>query len=79
MAKTNQPQTVNVDGTEYAVEDLSDQSKLLIDHVADLDRKLASMDFQRVQLQVGRDSFFAMLKAELAKQPADAVEVEEVN
>jgi cell division protein ZapA (FtsZ GTPase activity inhibitor) len=74
-----QPQIVTIDGNKYAVEDLSDQAKLLIDHVADLDRKLASMDFQRQQLQVGRDAFFSLLKEALKTQPAEAKEVEEAN
>lgn len=63
-----QPQIVTIDGTEYEIEKLSNEVKLIIDHVADLDRKLASTDFQRQQLQVGRDAFFAMLKAELSKE-----------
>lgn len=29
---------------------------VIIDHVTDPDRKLASIDFQRQQLQVGRDA-----------------------
>jgi LmbE family N-acetylglucosaminyl deacetylase len=65
-----QPQIVNIDGTEYDAESLSDKSKVLIDHVADLDRKLASIEFQRQQLQVGRDAFFTLLKQELA-EPKD--------
>ena len=70
-----QPQTVTIDGTEYDIADLSDQSKMLIDHVADLDRKLASMAFQRDQLQVGRDAFFSMLKNALEKKPEVAEEL----
>ena len=70
-----QPQTVTIDGTEYDIADLSDQSKMLIDHVADLDRKLASMAFQRDQLQVGRDAFFSMLKKALETKPEVAEEL----
>jgi cell division protein ZapA (FtsZ GTPase activity inhibitor) len=66
MGKDNSPQTVNIDGTEYKVEDLSDKAKALIDHVSDLDRKMGSMRFQMDQIQVGRDAFFGMLKKELA-------------
>ena len=65
---SKKPQTVNIDGTEYEVDSLSDKAKLMIDHVADLDRKMASMNFQRDQIQVGRDAFFAMLKAELTEK-----------
>jgi cell division protein ZapA (FtsZ GTPase activity inhibitor) len=66
-----QPQTVSIDGTEYNIADLSDKAKVLIDHLSDLDRKLSSIAFQRDQLQVGRDAFFAMLKAELDTKPED--------
>jgi hypothetical protein len=70
-----QPQTVNIDGTEYEIDSLSDKAKVLIDHVADLDRKKASMMFQLDQINVGRDSFFAMLKAELTAEKVEAEEV----
>ena len=68
---SKKPQTVSIDNVEYNVEDLSDKAKVLIDHVTDLDRKMASMNFQRDQIQVGRDAFFAMLKAELAEKPEE--------
>lgn len=54
-----------IDGTEYQYEDLTERQQMLVNHVADLDRKLASARFNVDQLQVGRDAFFSMLKAEL--------------
>ena len=54
-----------IDGTEYQYEDLTERQQMLVSHVADLDRKLASARFNVDQLQVGRDAFFSMLKAEL--------------
>ena len=63
-----------IDGTEYQFEDLTEKQRMLVNHVADLDRKLASARFNVDQLQVGRDTFFAMLKAELdAPQEAEVV------
>jgi len=70
-----QPQTVSIDGTEYTIDDMTQEQKILLDHVVDLERKAASMDFQRQQIQIGRDAFFNMLKTALEKPP----EVEEVN
>jgi hypothetical protein len=70
-----QPQTVSIDGTEYTIDDMTQEQRILLDHVVDLERKAASMDFQRQQIQIGRDAFFNMLKAALEKKP----EVEEVN
>ena len=62
-----------IDGVEYAFEDLNDQQKTLVNHVADLDRKLASARFNVDQLQVGRDAFFGMLKQALEKLDGEVV------
>lgn len=68
MSNQNSPQTVSIDNVEYKLDDMSDQAKRLLDHVADLDRKAASMDFQREQINLGRDAAFAMLKQALPQQ-----------
>lgn len=57
---------IMIDDVEYIFDDLSDRAKVLVQHVSDLDRKVASARFNVDQLQVGRDAFFGMLKAELA-------------
>lgn len=67
MAKT-QPQTIVIDGTEYTEDQLTDEQKVLINHVADLDRKIGSTRFNLDQLQVGRDAFMSMLTKSLEAQ-----------
>jgi hypothetical protein len=62
--KTN---PVTIDGVDYDVNEFTDQQKMLLDHVVDLDRKLNSTRFAAEQLQVGRDAFFTMLKQSLDK------------
>lgn len=69
---------LTIDGTEYQFEDLTQEQQALVNHVADLDRKLASARFNVDQLQVGRDAFFAMLKQALEAKP-EKVEAEVVN
>lgn len=64
MAKDKTPLTI--DGVEYDFNDLSEQQKILVNHVADLDRKIASARWNADQMQVGRDAFFAMLKQSLS-------------
>ena len=64
-----QPQIVTIDGVEYDAEKFNEQQVTLVNHVADLDRKIGSTKFQLDQLQVGRDAFFSMLKQSLAEQP----------
>jgi len=53
---------VTIDGIEYQFEDMTQEQQTLVNHVADLDRKLGSARFNVDQLQVGRDAFFSMLK-----------------
>jgi alpha-N-acetylglucosamine transferase len=57
--------SVVIDGKTYTEDQLNDQQKMMVNHVADLDRKLASARFNVDQLQVGRDAFFNMLKQSL--------------
>jgi uncharacterized protein YdeI (BOF family) len=59
-----------IDDKEYTYEELTEKQQVLVNHIADLDRKLASARFNVDQLQVGRDAFFAMLKAELPNETA---------
>jgi hypothetical protein len=53
------PMTINK--KEYFLEDLTDEQKVLFNHVADLDRKLSSARFNVDQLSVGREAFASML------------------
>jgi hypothetical protein len=61
----NTKNPVTIDGIEYIFEDMTPEQQTLVNHVADLDRKLASARFNADQLQVGRDAFFSMLKSKL--------------
>ena len=72
MGNNTKPQ-LTIDGVEYDVEKLTDQQRILLDHVVDLERKVNSARFNLDQLQVGRDSFFGLLKQSLVEQPAEAV------
>ena len=58
----NEKTPVTIDGIEYQFEDMTQEQQPLVNHVADLDRKLGSARFNVDQLQVGRDAFFSMLK-----------------
>lgn len=65
---------VIIDDVEYIYEDMTDEQKMLTNHVADLDRKINSAKFNLDQLSVGKDAFIKMLKDALTK----AQEVEPV-
>lgn len=64
----NEKTPITIDGVEYKFEDLTQEQQMLVNHVADLDRKLASARFNVDQLQVGRDAFYGMLKTALEKK-----------
>ena len=64
---------VTIDEVEYQFEDMTPEQQTLLNHVADLDRKLGSAKFNVDQLQVGREAFFKMLKDALEAKPEEAV------
>ena len=68
----NKNAQITIDGTEYNVEDFTDQQKILLEHCMDLERKIGSCKFQLDQLNVGKDSFLNLLKTSLAETPAEA-------
>jgi hypothetical protein len=70
MGNNTKPQ-LTIDGVEYDPATFTDQQKMLLDHLVDLDRKTASAKFNLDQLQVGRDTFFNLLKQSLAEDPAE--------
>jgi len=65
MGNTKEPQTVGIDGKEYSLDDFTQEQKVMLDHCIDLDRKIASCQFQFDQLRVGKDAFLKMLKQSL--------------
>jgi hypothetical protein len=60
--------TITIDGNDYTEDQLTDQQKVLINHIADLDRKIGSAQFNLDQLQVGRNAFMQMLAASLTAE-----------
>jgi len=61
-------QIITINGTDYTEDQLTDEQKAMINHIADLDRKIGSARFNLDQLQVGRDAFVNMLTASLSKE-----------
>ena len=64
--ETNNVITIN--GTDFTEDQLTDQQKVIINHIADLDRKIRSTQFNLDQLTVGKDAFVNMLTASLATE-----------
>ena len=72
MATEKKTTPVFVDDVEYTYEDMTDNQKALVNHIADLDRKISSTAFNLDQLNVGKNAFVNLLKEALNEQPAEA-------
>jgi hypothetical protein len=64
--------TIAINGTEYTEDQLTDQQKVIINHVGDLDRKINSTQFNLDQLMVGKQAFVDMLTKSLEEPIADS-------
>lgn len=71
MAK-DEKKTITVNGVEHNVEGLNEQQIAMVNHIADLDRKLSSARFNVDQLAFGREAFVNALSSSLeAKEAAE--------
>ena len=60
--KTN---VITINDQEYTEDQLTDQQKVIINHVNDLERKIRSTQFSLDQMTVGREAFVNMLTGSL--------------
>ena len=56
---------ITIDDTEYHYEDMTPEQQTMVNHVADLDKKINGTRFNLDQLMVGKDAFVKLLKASL--------------
>lgn len=56
---------ITIDDVEYTEDQLSDTAKMCINHISRLDSKLNAAKLNVIEIQRGRDAFFADLKAHL--------------
>ena len=69
----NEKTPIVIDDVEYQYEDMNQDQQMMVNHIADLDRKIASTRFNLDQLTVGKDAFIQMLKQSLAQKPEETV------
>jgi hypothetical protein len=58
---------VVINDVEYMYEDMTQEQQTLVNHVADLDRKINSTTFNLDQLSIGKQAFIKLLEEALAK------------
>ena len=67
MAKKEkkEPQKLNLFDKEYLLDDLTDEQKVMVNHIADLENKINGTSFNLDQLNVGKEAFIKRLEASL--------------
>ena len=65
------PNVITINDKEYTEEQLTDDQKVLINHITDLDRKIGSTQFNLDQLQVGRKAFMSLLETSLETEETE--------
>ena len=70
MAKKEkkEPQKLNLFDKEYLLDDLTDEQKAMVNHIADLENKISGTAFNLDQLNVGKEAFINRLKESFKKE-----------
>ena len=58
-------------GKDYKESELNDEQKVMINHIADLGRKINSSEFNLTQLRFGEQAFLDALKASIKKEDSE--------
>tara|TARA_R110002050_G_scaffold86987_1_gene184467 strand:- start:468 stop:701 length:234 start_codon:yes stop_codon:yes gene_type:complete len=73
MAKDKKEKPVlNLDDKEYVIEDMTDEQKMMVNHINDLQNKQNTNQFMADQLSVGKEAFINMLRSSLTAEPEEA-------
>lgn len=57
--------TIVINDKEYTEDQLTDQQKMMVNHIADLERKIGTTQFNLDQLNVGKQAFVELLTKSL--------------
>jgi hypothetical protein len=66
-----QTNVITINDKEYTEEQLTNEQKVMINHITDLDRKIGSTQFNLDQLQVGRKAFMSLLETSLETEETE--------
>ena len=64
--------TIVINDKEYTEDQLTDQQKIMVNHIGDLDRKIGTTQFNLDQLAVGKQAFVDMLTKSLDEPVEEA-------
>ena len=60
------------DDKEYVIEDMTDEQKVLLNHINDLQNKINSMQFNLDQVSIGKEAFIEKLRESLNAEPEES-------
>jgi hypothetical protein len=65
---TEDKKVITINDKEYTEDQLTDQQKIIINHINSLQQKIGSAEFNLDQLKVGKDAFMNMLNVSLEEE-----------
>ena len=68
MAKKEKKPVLNLDDKDYIIEDMTDEQKMMVNHINDIQNKQNSNQFIADQLSVGKEAFIKMLRESLLEE-----------
>ena len=71
MTAEDKKAVITINDVDYTENQLTDQQKVIINHINSLQQKIGSAEFNLDQLKVGKEAFVNMLTASL-DEPAEA-------
>ena len=68
---------ITINDVDYTEDDLTDEQKMMINHINSLQQKITSAQFNLDQFRVGSEAFGKMLASSLEASEAEETEEEE--
>ena len=74
MAKKEKekPAVLTLDEKEYVIDEMTDDEKMLLNHINDMQSKINTNQFMRDQLEVGKEAFINRLQESLESEPEES-------
>ena len=69
--KEQKPAVLTLDEQEYVIDDMSDDEKMLLNHINDMQNKINTNQFMRDQLEVGKEAFINKHRDSLNAEPEE--------
>jgi len=73
MAKKEKekPAVLTLDEKEYVIDEMTDDEKMLLNHINDMQSKINTNQFMRDQLEVGKEAFINKLRESLKAEKVE--------